>query len=112
MTDNPVVKHGRYSPLYEKQDTGDVFIICVADQTSDDEQKAWEIGWATSFVEGIVFCFRFTGQAVNTDEPLMHFTGKLAGMPIAVVSGAIFDDAISKVDFNEVGFSKELPHAS
>jgi hypothetical protein len=107
MIDNPVVTHGRYSPLYEKMDTGDVFIICTADQTSDDESKAWEIGWGTSFVEGVLFGFRFTGKSVNTDQPLMHFTCRLAGMPIALVSGAMFDEAIAKV-----GFSEEPLHAS
>ena len=107
MTDNPLVEHGKYSPLYEKMDTGDVFIICTADQASDDEDEAWKIGWGTSFVEGVLLGFRFTGKSVNTDPPLMHFTGRIAGMPVAIVSGALFDEAISKVDFNE-----EQAHAS
>jgi hypothetical protein len=100
MTDNPVVTHGRYTPLYEKRDTGDMFIICTADQTSDDQEKAKLIGWSTSFVEGIFCNFVFAGTAIDTQAPLMHFKAKLGGMPVAIVSGVMFDEAISKVDFN------------
>ena len=81
----------KFAPVFTKD--GNRFIVCNKDYISDCRTGATEIGIGVLFGEAIVYNFKWLDQEViELDmKNTTHISAELGRLPIAILSGPIFD---------------------
>lgn len=81
----------QYAPVFERE--GNRLIFLHESFVADTEEDAWKIGLGASLVECVLYGVRPTHESVAiVDGNIPHFPAKLGQMPIALISGPMFDE--------------------
>jgi len=84
-----------YAPIFRKD--GNELFIMDADYLSAYYRGAQRIALSEMFVEGVFLGMEFVRvQEIDIDN-IPHVTATLSGVPVAIISGPIFDER----DFEE-----------
>ena len=80
----------QYCPVYEKD--GNRLIVVTEEFVGKDEEQAKQIGWGSMLVECILMKMKYTGDIINIDGEIPHIAADLGGVPVAILSGPVFDE--------------------
>ena len=84
----------QYCPVYEKD--GNRLIVVTKEFVGKDEEQAKHIGWGSMLVECILLGMKYTGDIITIDVEVPHISADLGGVPVAIVSGPVFDEQEAK----------------
>ena len=82
----------QFVPIFETKD-GNRLFVCLNDFVGTDEDDAWKIAVGASLVECILWGIRPTWKSVDVTEGIPHRKADLGGVPVAIISGPLFDEA-------------------
>ena len=80
----------RYCPIFEKDNNR--LIVVTEEFVGKDEEQAKQIGWGAMLVECILLNMKYTGDIINIDGEIPHVVADLGGVPVAILSGPVFDE--------------------
>ena len=83
-------KETRYCPVFEKDNNR--LIVVTEGFVGKDEEQARHIGWGAMLVECILMGMKYTGDILNIDGEIPHISADLGGVPVAILSGPVFDE--------------------
>jgi len=84
------IEETRYCPIFEKDNNR--LIVVTEEFVGEDEEQARHIGWGSMLVECILMGMKYTGDILNIDGEIPHIAADLGGVPIAILSGPVFDE--------------------
>lgn len=87
MTERQVV------PIFEG--AGNRFFVCFEDFVGTNEEEAKDIGAINMFLSFAGTWANYTGKVLDVTGGTLHRRAHLVGTPIAVISGPLFDEALS-----------------
>ena len=81
----------QYAPVFERE--GNRLIFLHESFVADTEEDAWKIGLGASLVECFLYGVKPTHESVAiVDGQIPHFPAHLGRMPVALLSGPMFDE--------------------
>lgn len=83
-------------PIFEG--AGNRFFVCLEDFVGTNEEEAKDIGAINMFLSFAGTWANYTGEILDVTGGTLHRRAHLAGMAIAVISGPLFDEAVSVVE--------------
>jgi len=82
----------KWVPVFEKD--GHELVVLTEDFAGKDAEEAHKIGWGGALVEGVILGMRFTTKVREVDvSNFPHRAAMLGGVPVALISGPLFDEA-------------------
>ena len=80
-------------PIFEKD--GNRFFVNWKDFVGSDEDEAWKIAVGASLVECILWGAPPTWETLDVTDGVLHCKSWLNEAPISIISGPLFDEALS-----------------
>ena len=82
----------KFVPIFIKD--GNEFYVPVDDFAGKNETEAYHIGIGVTFVEGIIYGFKFTEKILKIDlRNTLMVEARIGSLPVCIVGGPIFESA-------------------